>query len=92
MESLTSLGTGGVVIIAVIMLIRELKPFILRNGNGISSKDLHEEHERMSKARDGHNAEVVKKMDKQTELLTSIDRTQALTCQRLDIFLNNHMN
>ena len=89
MESLTSLGTGGVVVIAVIMLLRELKPFVLRNGNGVSRKDLQDEHKRMSKARDDHNAEVIKKMDKQTELLTSIDRTQALTCQKLDIYLES---
>lgn len=84
MEQLTGLGAGGIVIIAVIMLLRELKPLILRNNKSNSKPDILHHIERIQDAQTGRDTEMFRKMDKQTEVLHSIDTTQKRMCDKLD--------
>lgn len=88
---------GGVGVIAVILIIRELKPILLngraKNGSTSSQKsaggycreDIRHHIERAEDAKAARDGVMIEKMNEQTKILLSIDKTQALMCQKMDL-------
>lgn len=85
-ELVTLATTIGVPALVVIMLLREIRPLIKNNRkpNGVTREDLHEEHKRMILEHKERDTLFFQKIDEQTKILASIDKTQALMCQKLD--------